>query len=124
MFLLHFTSRKRLCNPFAEKQFTHIGLIRHGRYWIHHDGWTIAQTLDFFSQYGISDESTIQEIYHYIVGDPANYVTYYVGYVEILELKKLFIEKTGDEFSQKSFHQKILELGPAPFDILKTYLFR
>ena len=101
-----------------------LGLYAMADIGIHHDGWTIAQTIDFFSQYGISDESTIQEIYHYIVGDPANYVTYYVGYVEILELKRLFIEKTGDKFSQKNFHQKLLELGPAPFDILKTYLFR
>ena len=29
-----------------------------------------------------------QQIYDYILGDPANYVTYYVGYLEMMELKK------------------------------------
>lgn len=101
-----------------------LGLYAMADIGIHYDGWTLAQTIEFFSRYGISDETTIQEIYQYIVGDPANYATYYVGYLEMLELKKLFIEKKGADFSQKDFHEKILEIGPAPFEIIRKYLFK
>ena len=89
---------------------------------IHYDGWGVNDTLNFFSTYGIHDEAVIKEIYEYIVGDPANYLTYYVGYLEMLELKKECMEKEGDNFSQKDFHRKILEIGPAPFEVIRKHL--
>ena len=89
---------------------------------IHYDGWGVNDTLNFFSTYGINDEAVIKEIYEYIVGDPANYLTYYVGYLEMLELKKECMEKEGDNFSQKDFHRKILEIGPAPFEVIRKHL--
>ena len=70
----------------------------------------------------IHDEAVIKEIYKYIVGDPANYLTYYVGYLEMLELKKECMEKEGDNFSQKDFHRKVLEIGPAPFEVIRKFL--
>ena len=33
-----------------------------------------------------------------IVADPGNYLKYYIGYVEFLELKKKWVEKKGEEF--------------------------
>ncbi len=101
-----------------------LGLYATADIGIHYDGWTLEDTISFFSSYGISDEATIQEIYEYIVGDPANYLMYYVGYIEILELKKDVIEAQGDAFSQKEFHRKLLEIGPAPFEVIQKYMFR
>lgn len=94
-----------------------LGLYAMADIGIHYDGWTFSDTHSFFSAYGITDENTVQEIYNYILGDPANYLKYYVGYVEILELKK---EMSFS--SQKEFHQKLLEIGPAPFAIIRKYL--
>ena len=99
-----------------------LGLYAMADIGIHYDGWGANDTVKFFSAYGINDESVIQEIYEYIVGDPANYLTYYVGYAEMLELKKESIEREGDNFSQKDFHQRILEIGPAPFEVIRKYL--
>lgn len=99
-----------------------LGLYATADIGIHYDGWSVEDTVSFFSSYGINDEAVIQEIYNYIVGDPANYLTYYVGYLEIMELKKESMDKLGDSFSQKEFHQQILEIGPAPFEIIEKYL--
>ena len=99
-----------------------LGLYAAADIGIHYDGWSLADTISFFSNYGISNETTIQEIYEYIVSDPANYLTYYVGYLEMLELKKDMIAKKGDDFSQKDFHRQVLEIGPAPFEIIKKYM--
>ena len=99
-----------------------LGLYAMADIGIHYDGWGANDTVKFFSAYGINDESVIQEIYEYIVGDPANYLTYYVGYAEMLELKKESIEREGDNFSQKDFHQRILEIGPAPFEVIRKHL--
>lgn len=100
-----------------------LGLYAAADIGIHYDGWSQEDTLSFFSIYGIDDATTIQEIYHYILGDPANYVTYYVGYLEMLELKKEMIEIMGNDFSQKHFHQQVLDFGPAPFELIRKYIF-
>ena len=64
----------------------------------------------------------IEEIYQLILGDPANYLKYYIGYVEFLELKKEAIHRWSDDFSQEKFHKAVLEVGPAPFDLLREYV--
>lgn len=99
-----------------------LGLYSAADIGIHYDGWSFEETLAFFSTYGIEDEEIIREIYELIIGDPANYLSYYIGYVEILELKKEAIEKQGETFSQKEFHQRLLEIGPAPFEIIEKYI--
>lgn len=101
-----------------------LGLYAAADLGIHYDGWTLEDTVSFFSGYGINDKDTVQEIYRYIVGDPANYLMYYVGYLEILELKKEMITEKGTGFSQMDFHQKVLEIGPAPFEIIRKHVTR
>lgn len=96
-----------------------LGLYALADMGIHYDGWTLAETIDFFSDYGISDSAAISEIYQLIASDPANYLKYYIGYLEFLELKKYAIEKWGSDFSQERFHRTVLETGPAPFAILR-----
>lgn len=99
-----------------------LGLYASADIGIHYDGWNLEETISFFKSYGIQDETTITEIFQHITSDPANYLTYYVGYLEMLELKKEAMQKQGANFTQKNFHQKILEIGPAPFDIIRKYL--
>lgn len=99
-----------------------LGLYAMADIGIHYQGWNLERTKQFFSTYGIDDETTIQEIYKLIIGDPANYLSYYVGYLEILELKKDMINKEGENFSQKRFHRKFLDIGPAPFDVVNKFL--
>lgn len=96
-----------------------LGLYALADMGIHYDGWSLSDTVSFFRDYGITDSQTISEIYSLIVSDPANYLKYYIGYLEFLELKKYAIEEWGDKFTQKRFHKIVLETGPAPFKILK-----
>ena len=100
-----------------------LGLYALADMGIHYEGWTLLDTISFFHSYGILDNETIEDIYDLIISDPANYLKYYIGYVEFLELKKDAIEKWGENFNQKKFHQKILDIGPASFHILRKYMF-
>ena len=99
-----------------------LGLYALADIGIHYDGWSLLDTVAFFRDYGIRDTSTVEEIYSLIVTDPGNYLKYYIGYVEFLELKKDAIKKWGDKFSQERFHKAVLDVGPAPFDILRKYI--
>ncbi len=100
-----------------------LGLYALADMGIHYDGWSRMDTIDFFSNYGITDADTVEEIYELIIGSPANYLKYYIGYVEFMELKKDWIEEKGEEFSQKEFHEAVLEVGPAPFTIVEDYMW-
>jgi len=99
-----------------------LGLYALADIGIHYDGWSLLDTVAFFRDYGIRDTSTVEEIYSLIVTDPGNYLKYYIGYVEFLELKKDAIKKWGDKFSQERFHKAVLDVGPAPFEILRKYI--
>lgn len=101
-----------------------LGLYAAADIGIHYDGWSLSDTISFFQKYGITDAAVVQEIYEHIVCDPANYLTYYVGYLEFLELKKEVMNLEKDNFSQKEFHKKVLEIGPAPFEILRKYALK
>lgn len=90
---------------------------------IHYEGWSRMDTIAFFSNYGITDAETVERIYELIIGSPANYLKYYIGYVEFLELKKEWIEEEGDDYSQKEFHEAVLTVGPAPFEIVEEYMW-
>ena len=99
-----------------------LGLYALADIGIHYDGWDLMDTVAFYSNYGITDTETVREIYELIIGSPANYLKYYVGYVEFLELKKEWAGASDGSFSQKEFHQAVLDVGPAPFEIVEKYI--
>ncbi|MCB6643783.1 DUF885 domain-containing protein [[Clostridium] scindens] len=100
-----------------------LGLYALADMGIHYDGWTLLDTVSFFRGYGITDTNTIEDIYDLIIADPANYLKYYIGYVEFLELKKDAMDKWGDGFTQKRFHKAVLDVGPASFDVIRKHIF-
>lgn len=101
-----------------------LGLYALADIGIHYDGWSRMDTAEFFSAYGITDAQGVEKIYDLIIGSPGNYLKYYIGYVEFLELKKDWAEEEGDEFSQKEFHEAVLSVGPAPFAIVEDYMWK
>ena len=101
-----------------------LGLYALADMGIHYEGWDRMDTIAFFKNYGITDADTVERIYELIIGSPANYLKYYIGYVEFLELKKDWAEEEGDGFSQKEFHEAVLDVGPAPFDIVQNYMWK
>lgn len=89
---------------------------------IHYDGWSFSEMAAFWAGYGISDQTVLREIYELIVEEPSHYLKYYVGYVEFLRLKEKAQETCGDGYSDIAFHRAVLEIGPAPFEIVEKYL--
>ena len=89
---------------------------------IHYYGWNKDMLLDFFKNYGIHDENVIDQIYQLIVEDPANYLKYYVGYMNFASLEEEYRDAKKHDFSYMDFHKKILQTGPASFAILKQQL--
>lgn len=99
-----------------------LGLYALADMGIHYEGWSKIDTIAFFKNYGIKDSKVVERIYELIIGSPGNYLKYYIGYVEFLELKKEWAKEKGDDFSQKEFHEAVLSVGPAPFTLVEEYM--
>ena len=89
---------------------------------IHYDGWSFADTLSFWKNYGITDQKALREVYELIVEEPAHYLKYYVGYLEFEALREKAKETFGPDYNDIAFHQAVLDIGPAPFAIVEKYL--
>lgn len=101
-----------------------LGLYTLSDIGIHYHGWSRADLSAFFSNYGIKDTTVTDRIYDLILGAPGNYLKYYIGYVEFLELKKAWIKEKGADSPQKAFHEAVLNVGPAPFELVEKYMWK
>ena len=89
---------------------------------IHYQGWDQIRAGHFLKAFGIGDASVIRSIYQYIVETPANYLKYYWGYLNFLDLRESQKQKQGKNFDLKTFHRKLLQTGPVPFPVLEKYI--
>ena len=99
-----------------------LGLHAYVDLCVNYDGWDAGDVHEYLSQFGYDDRAVAEELFQTMVEEPANYLSYFIGYLEFLELREKAEELYGETFSLKSFHDRILTLGPAPFDILAKYL--
>lgn len=101
-----------------------LGLYAYIDMGVNYDSWTIDDVASYLYDYGIENRQMIEEIFYAMVEAPGNYLCYFIGYLEILELKELAEDSMGDEFSLIEFHDSLLSIGPAPFYIIKDYLLK
>lgn len=88
---------------------------------VHGDGWTEKECTAYLNSFGIKDAAQIHELYLNILEEPSNYLKYYLGYLEICNLKESALALSSD-MTLYDFHKWFLEMGPAPFGILQQYL--
>ena len=68
------------------------------------------------------DDETLQTIYEDVLFNPTNYMVYGIGMDEIQELKTNARDNLGESFDIKEFHREFLDLGPAPFPVIRKYM--
>ena len=83
--------------------------------------WDIGDSVPFKLIGSIPDMSAY-DTYEYILGEPANYLKYYIGYLKFLDLQKYAKKALSENYTDRAFHEAVLRIGPAPFDIIKKYL--
>lgn len=99
-----------------------LGIYARADIGIHYLGWSLEKTGSFLRSFGIQEEETVRNIYQAVLDNPANYLKYYLGYVEIEKLKEQAMSALQEDFSLREFHRFILSVGPAPFPVLQQYL--
>lgn len=88
---------------------------------IHYYGMTLSQTQALLGSLGIPADAA-KDIYSYISQEPANYLKYYLSYLEVLSLKQEAKELWKEDYSDYRFHQFYLDAGPSDFLSLRERL--
>lgn len=99
---------------------------------IHYDGLSLEEVGALCRGLGINDGEALTALYTYIAEEPCNYLKYYLGYLEILELKKQAAVLWSDTESLRTtydntdflyrFHSFLLQNGPADYRTLARRL--
>ena len=99
---------------------------------IHYDNASFEDVQKLCYCLGISDRANLAALYQYIAEEPCNYLKYYLGYLEILELKKQAAvlwsapDQTTAVYNDTEFlyrfHSYLLQNGPADYRTLAKRL--
>lgn len=98
-----------------------LNLYSHLDLYIHAYGWTEEDCRDYLKKFGITGNASIHDMFLLVKQQPANYLKYYLGYLEICTLRDNAKEVLREYFDLKEFHRFVLDYGPAPFCLLETY---
>lgn len=86
---------------------------------IHAKGWTFDQALEFMIENVGYDAGFMEfEISRYIAW-PGQATAYKIGMLKILELRRKAMDRLGDQFDLKGFHNVVLSNGSMPLDVLE-----
>ena len=83
---------------------------------IHYFGWDYDKCLNFMKEHLSFPENYIRKELLRYINLPGQALTYKIGEKTILFLRKKALREEG--MLMKDFHQKIIDKGPCPLDIL------
>jgi uncharacterized protein (DUF885 family) len=85
---------------------------------VHHKRWSREQMVEYFRAHSAEDEPDLQaEVDRYIVL-PGQALSYKLGELEILRLRDRARRALGSRFDIRAFHDKLLDGGALPLDVL------
>jgi uncharacterized protein (DUF885 family) len=87
---------------------------------IHWKGWTREQAIEFsLENEPISEATAIQEIERYI-SMPGQALSYKVGELKIMEMRRKAEQAMGKKFQARDFHDQVLKDGAMPLIIFES----
>ena len=86
---------------------------------INYKGWDKMELEKYLDKYGMGEESVVNELSELVIANPANYLQYYVSYLEFWNLRCKAKDALGSDFDSKDFHKVVLDCGPAPFGVIE-----
>ncbi|HEX7817402.1 MAG TPA: DUF885 family protein [Dyella sp.] len=91
---------------------------------IHHMDWTRQQAIDYMTQNtALSEREIANEVDRYISW-PGQALSYELGYLKLLELRKKAEQDLGPKFDIRHFHDTVLSLGSVPLPVLEKRIDR
>lgn len=90
---------------------------------IHHDGWSYDDFKEFIVNNGmVLEEEGLRQMFSQLQANPAVFQSYYVGYLEIMEIRDKIEKELGNQFKIKDFHEALLKCGALPFEQVEKHI--
>lgn len=112
-----------LCKLYQADTIINLALCARIDMGVNYEGWSLADTRTFFEEQGFNSYYA-QDVYAYVVEAPTNYLSYFIGYLEIMDIKDAYQRQEMENYSEKEFHKKLLDVGPADFETIRKYLLK
>ena len=87
---------------------------------MHSKGWTREQAIKYSLENEAESEASITVEIERYMAIPGQALSYKIGQLKIMELRKRAQDKMGPKFDIKKFHQKVLESGVMPLALLEN----
>lgn len=84
-------------------------------------GWDKNQVGEYLAQFYTDPDSVTDSMFEAMVENPANYLSYFVGAMEFQSMRSTAMKTLGSSFDARRFHQFLLDMGNAPFDVIQAY---
>lgn len=110
-----------LCQLYQSDTIINLALCSRIDLGVNYEGWTLNDTRHFFEENGFRDYYA-ENVYSYVVESPSNYLSYFIGYLEIEDLKSAYRNLKMENYSDQDFHKHFLDIGPADFDTIRKSL--
>lgn len=88
---------------------------------INYLGWEQKDVQKYLSTYFSDSESIADSMFETMIDNPANYLSYFIGSLEIRNMRETAELQLGDSFDATKFHTFLLDMGNAPFDVIQAY---
>ncbi len=113
-------TNKKLAGVMRAENEINLGIAAYVDLNVNYYGWDVEDTKEFLDQLDMSGSA--EELFEAVVEDPAEYMEYFIGYLEFLELREKAETALGDRFDLCAFHEFLLKTGAAPFYIVDDYM--
>ena len=105
----------------AENSVATLGLHACLDLYINYKGWSKEEVKKYLQTYYNQPDDVVESLYDAMVENPANYLSYFVGCMEIRNMRKTAEAQLKEKFNLKEFHTFLLDMGEAPFDVIQAY---
>ncbi|MCF5930904.1 DUF885 family protein, partial [Xanthomonas perforans] len=90
----------------------------------HNKGWTREQAQAYLrDNTALSEHEVTTEVDRYIAW-PGQALSYYLGELKILELRRKAEAALGEKFDLRNFHDAVLQTGSVPLPVLEARIDR
>jgi uncharacterized protein (DUF885 family) len=86
---------------------------------LHTKGWTREQAIQYSLENEAEEAASIESEIERYMANPGQALSYKIGQLKIIELRKRAEASLGDAFDIKEFHNQVLETGCIPLQLLE-----
>ena len=87
---------------------------------IHHKGWSREEAIAYLTENTPNPDGDIRKAIERYVVYPGQATAYMIGKLKIMELRQRAMERLGDDFDWRGFHDAVLLPGPVPLESLES----